>query len=86
MCCKDGIYTYNFNFQEQLHFYKFTKKMLNKEEAIFITISQYSNNGNVIIITKEKFYFLSSEGEVIFEDDLILDNSGNYYTLVPFKY
>ncbi len=53
---------------------------------MFITIGQYSNNGNVIIITKNMFYFLSSEGEVIFEDGLILNNSGNYYTLVPFKY
>ena len=86
LCCKDGIYTYNSNFQKQLYYYKFESGISTKVDAIFITISQYSNNGNVIIITKDKFYFLSSEGEVIFINDLILDNSGTYYTLVPFKY
>ena len=86
LCCKDGIYTYNYNFQEQLYYYKFEKELYNKEEALFITLCQYSNNGKIIIITKDKFYFLSSEGEVIFVDDLIVDNTGNYYTLVPFKY
>ena len=65
LCCSDGIYTYNSNFQEQLHFYEFKNKMSGKDDAMFITICQYSNNGNVIIITKNMFYFLSSEGEVI---------------------
>ena len=86
LCCDDGIYTYNSNFLKQLYSYKFESKISNRADSIFITISQYSNNGNVIIITKDKFYFLSSEGEVIFKDDLILENSGTYYTLVPFKY
>ena len=85
LCCSDGIYIYNSNFQEQLYFYEFKNKMSGKNDAMFITICQYSNNGNVIIITKNMFYFLSSEGEVIFEDDFNLETSGTFYTLVPYK-
>ena len=86
LCCSEGIYIYNSNFQKQLYFYEFKYKMSLKDDAMFITIGQYSNNGNVIIITKNMFYFLSSEGEVIFENVLNLETLGTYYTLVPYKH
>ena len=84
--CSKGIYTYNSNFEEEKLFYKFENETKNIKDANFVTISQYPNNDYVILITKDKFYFISSEGRVLFSKDLIIDNKGAYYTLVPYKY
>ena len=86
LCCSNGIYTYNSNFEEEIYFYKFENEINSIVEATLITISQYPNNDNVILITKDKFYFISPEGNVLFFSDLILDNGEYYYTLVPYKY
>ena len=86
LCCKDGIYTYNSNFEEKLSFYKFEKEISSLDEANIITISQYPNNENVILITKYKFYFITPEGIVLFFKDFILNNTGYYYTLNLYKY
>ena len=87
VCCKDGIYIYDSNFKE-LNIAKFGTEITDYKEADFITISQYTNNEYVILLTKNKFYFLSSDGEEIFNDDIELDNVdhiGLYFTLVPYK-
>ena len=86
LCCSKGIYTYNSNFEEVKFFYKFENVTKTTKDANFVTISQYPNNDYAILITTNKFYFISSEGRVIFSKDLVLDNKGTYYTLVPYKY
>ena len=78
--CSDGIYLYNSNLENQLYFYNTQLSDTTYDE--FITISQIQNNGNIIIITKDKFYFLTPEGKVLFYNEITLDNKGNYYTLV----
>ena len=88
VCCKDGIYIYDSNFIE-LNFVKFETEITDNKEADFITISQYPNNEYVILLTKNKFFILSADGEEIFNDDIELDNAENtglHYTLVPYKY
>ena len=85
LCCKEGIYTYNLNFTEQLFFHKFETE-ISKNNGEFITMAQFPNNGNVIIITEDKFYLLSSEGEFLFDDDLSFQKTCSYYALVPFIY
>jgi hypothetical protein len=59
---------------------------ISTDDAEFLAINQYPNNGNVIVITKNEFYFLSPEGQEIYKDNFVLDNSGSFYTLVPFIY
>ena len=91
LICKEGIFIYDPNFDQKISFDPLKKEITDNLEVELITISQYPNNGNIIIITKDKFYFLSSEGKVIFDDDLNLNiflaGSGcEYYTLVPYKY
>ena len=85
LCCNDGIYTYNSNFQKKLYFQEFENEILSYD-ADFVTINQYPNNGNAIVLTKNEFYFLSPEGKVIFKDNFLLENSGLFYTLAPFIY
>ena len=84
--CSKGLYTYNSNFEEIKNFYEFESEIETKKDANFVTISQYPNNDYVILITKDKFYFISSEGRVLFSKDLVFGNKGTYYTLVPYKY
>ena len=86
LCCKEGIYTYNLNFTEQLFFHKFETEIISKNNGEFITMAQFQNNGNVIIITEDKFYLLSSEGEFLFDGDLSFQKTCSYYALVPFIY
>ena len=86
LVCKDGIYVYNSNFKEKINFEPFDTQISSNTDADFVTIAQYPNNGNIIIITKDKFYYLSSEGDIFFNTDLSIDNSGLYYTLVPYLY
>ena len=50
LCCEDGIYTYNSNFDELLFFQEFENKIISKEEGGFITFAQFPNNGYVIIL------------------------------------
>ena len=85
LCCKNGIYCYNSNFSEQLYFKEFTTQIANNVDADLTTISQYENNGYAILLTKDKFYFLYSNGKVKFSTDIELDNGGKYYTLVPYR-
>jgi len=85
LCCKNGIYCYNSNFSEQLYFKEFTTQIADNVDADLTTISQYENNGYVILLTKDKFYFLYSYGKVKFSTDIELDNGGKYYTLVPYR-
>lgn len=85
LVCSDGIYTYNSNFKQKLYSKEFDNE-LTSTEADFVSIKQYPNNGNAIVITKNSFYFLSPEGKVISEDSFTLDNSGLYYTLALFIY
>ena len=86
VCCKDGIYSYNSDFTKKLYFKEFSTPITDNIEADFVTISQFKNNGNVILLRKEEFYFLSSNGESLFNKEIELDNKGKYYTLVPYKY
>ena len=85
ICCNDGIYTYNSNFKTKLYFKEFQNEIL-LADAEFVTINQYPNNGNAIVITKNEFYFLSPEGKVIFNENLTLDSYGSFYILIPFIY
>ena len=52
-----------------------------------LNISQFSNDdgGNTIIITRNKFYFLKSNGSYIFQDDLHLNSGGSFYSVIPYK-
>jgi hypothetical protein len=86
LCCEDGIYTYNSNFDELLFFKEFEDKIISKNKGAFITFAQFPNNGYVIILSEQKFYLLSNEGEFIFEDELNFLKSGSYYSLIPFYY
>ena len=84
--CKNGIYTYSSNFGEVLNFQPFETEIADNIDAEFNTISQYPNNGNVILITKNKFFLISPDGDIIIDTDMEIDNDGKYYTLVPYKY
>ena len=86
LCCINGIYTYNSNFEEEKYFYKFENQNTTIADTNLIVISQYPYNDNAILITKDKFYLISHEGNVLFSNDLFLNNTGLYYTLVPYKY
>ena len=86
LCCSNGIYTYDSNFEKEKYFYKFENEIESFSEANFVTISQYPDNGNVILITKNKLYFISPEGKVLFFNDLDIETKSYYYTLVPYKY
>ena len=86
LCCKEGIYTFNSNFTEQLFFHEFSSQLISKNSGFFVTFAQFPNNGNVIIITEEKFYLMSSEGEFLYDDDLPFEKACSYYTLIPFIY
>ena len=57
------------------------------EDSRFITIKQFENNdgGNISILTKDKFYFLKSDGSFIFKDNINVNNSGLIYNLVLYK-
>ena len=89
LVCKEGIHIYNQNYDlsHELFFNPFNVEISDNNEAEFINISQYPNNGYIIITTKNKFYFLSSEGQKIFDDDISFNNDGTigeYFTLVPY--
>ena len=86
LCCSNGIYTYDSSFEEEKYFYKFENEIETLNEANFVEISQYPNNENAILVTKDKRYFISSEGEVLFSNDLKIETKGYYYTLIPYKY
>ena len=86
LCCSDGIYTYNSNFEETIYYYKFENQINSKEDAYLVSISQYPNNDNALLITKDKFYFISFDGRVLFSKVLALNNTGSYNTLIPYKY
>ena len=89
IACNNGIYVYNSNLKNRINYIPFNTEISDDKEAALITISQYPNNGNIIIITKNKFYFLSSEGQLKFDYDITINNEGqveDYLTLVPYKY
>ena len=85
LCCSDGLYTYDSNLKNKLFSQAFDNE-ISTNDAEYLTINQYPNNGNVIVITINEFYFLSPEGQVIYKDNFVLDNYGSFYTLVPFIY
>ena len=37
LCCKEGIYTYNSNFTEQLFFHEFSSQIISKNSGFFVT-------------------------------------------------
>ena len=89
IACSNGIYIFDSNLKENLNFIQFNTTISIEKEAELITISQYTNNEYIIVITKNKFYLLSSEGQLIFDYDINIDNEGqteDYFTLVPYKY
>ena len=88
LCCKTGIYVYDSNFKNIIHNHLFDVEIKSIDEAKFIVIDQFSREegGNVIVLCKDKFYYLNSEGDYFFDYNITLtNNNGLYYTLVPYK-
>ena len=87
LCCDTGIYIYDQNFETELDKHEFNTIIGSKADAEFFTITQFTieDGGNIIVLTKDNYYLLTSEGHLIFEDSISLDNKGTYYMLKPYK-
>ena len=86
--CSKGIFTYNYNFDKILFNYTFDIEVENIEEAKYIDIDQFSDDegGNIIVLGKNLFYYLDSEGRFIFKSNFTLSNNNvDYYTLVLYR-
>ena len=89
LCCSNGIYTYNYAFDQILFNYSFEKEISTLNEAKYIVIDQFSDDegGNIIVLGQNEFYYLNNEGNFIFDSNISLSiNRDNmYYSLVPYK-
>jgi len=87
LVCTKGIYIFDELFKEELSHQNFENEVSSVEDSRFITIKQFENNdgGYISILTKDKFYFLKSDGSFIFKDNININNSGLIYNLVLYK-
>ena len=87
LVCTKGIYIFDYLFEEEISHHDFEKEITSIEDSRFITIKQYGNNdgGYISILTRDKFYFLKSNGNLIFKDNISINNSGVNYNLVLYK-
>ena len=87
LCTEDGIYIYDYEFKKNLSDYKFTTKIQSREDFEFVSFAQYSieDGGKIIVLYKEKIYFLEQSGSIIIESPFNVTQTGSYYTLVPYK-
>ena len=87
LVCSKGIYIFDYLFEEQISHIDFEKEIISIEDSRFITIEQFGNNesGYISILTKDKFYFLKSDGSLIFDDNLLVNCIGVIYNLVLYK-
>ena len=87
ICTEKGIYLYDSQLNDKLSETIFDSEITSTNDLYFINIEQFSteDGGNVIVLYKTKFYFFSSLGILLFEDDLTFTTEGVTYTLVPYK-
>ena len=88
LCTEKGIYLYDSQLKNSISSgYTFQTEVSSSDDFYFVTIEQFSidDGGNIVILYKDKFYFYTKEGEYIFDTDLPFQQSGKFYTLVPYK-
>ena len=87
LCSTKGIYIFDLNFEKILSYYDFEEEIYTLEDSRFITIKQFSDEdgGNILLLTKEIFYFLNPDGTFIFKNKINIENTGLIYSLVPYK-
>ena len=87
LVCTKGIYIFDDLFKEELSHHDFENEVSSVEDSRFINIKQFGNDngGYISILTKDKFYFLKSDGSFIFKDNISVNNSGIIYNLVLYK-
>ena len=86
ICCKQGYYIFDSQLEMVLTHKNFDNEII-FEQFQYLNISQFSNEdgGNVIILTKTKFYFLKSNGSFAFQDDLNINSGDTIYSVTPYK-
>ena len=86
ICCKQGFYIFDSKLEKKLDYKNFDNEII-FEEFQYLNISQFpdKDGGNAILITKNKFYFLKSNGSFIFQDDLNINSGGSLHSVVPYK-
>ena len=86
ICCKKAFYIFDSKLEKKLDYKSFDNEII-FEELPYLNISQFSNEdgGNAIIITKNKFYFLKSNGSFSFQDDLNINTGDSFYSVIPYK-
>ena len=86
ICCKQGFYIFDSKLEKKLDYKNFDNEII-FEDFQYLNISQFSNEdgGNAILITKNKFYFLKSNGSFIFQNDLNINSGGSLNSVIPYK-
>jgi len=87
LVCSKGIYIYDYLFEEELSHIDFENEISSVEDSRFINIQQFGNNdgGYISILIKDIFYFLKSDGNFIFKNNISINNSGIIYNLALYK-
>ncbi len=86
LCTEKGIHLYDSQI-ENLISQKLFSEEISESDFKFVNIDQFSidEDGYVIIVYKNIFYFYSYSGSLLFSCDLTITITGKTYTLVPYK-
>ena len=86
LCTEKGIHLYDSQI-ENLISQKLFSEEISESDFNFVNIEQFSldEDGYVIIVYKNIFYFYSYSGSLLFSCDLTITITGKTYTLVPYK-